>query len=262
MFFTLSKLLDVFLSPFTWGILFLAWALPWRRPRGGSRRWRRKRAVGVAGLALLCVLGAGKVSNGILYRLEHATEPTYHADVVYDAVILLGGVSDERIVAETGQPSLNENVERLTMTGRLLATGRARYAIISGAAMNPTLEAFSEARVLGDQLEEWGIDRGRILLETRARNTHENAVFSRQLALEHGFSKLLVVTSAFHMRRAAECFAAVGLPVDRLSVDYRASSSAEGLFPRAVPFAESTMALREIAGLYIYRFQGYARPAP
>jgi uncharacterized SAM-binding protein YcdF (DUF218 family) len=260
-FFTLSKLLDVFLSPLTWGLILLAWAVPWRRPRAG-RRWRRKRAFGLAGLLLLSVLGSGKVSNAILYRLEHATEPTYRPDVVYDAVILLGGVSDERVVAETGQPALNDNVERLTMTGRLLATGRARYVIISGAAMNPTLEAFSEARVLGDQLEEWGIDRGRILLETRARNTHENAVYSRQIALERGFSQLVVVTSAFHMRRAAECFASVGLPVDRLPVDYRASGSAEGIFPRAQPLAESAMALREIAGLYVYRFQGYARPPP
>jgi uncharacterized SAM-binding protein YcdF (DUF218 family) len=259
-FFTLSKLLDVFLSPFTWGLVWMAWALPWRRPRVGTRRWRRKRAVGLVGLALLLVLGAGKVSNAILYRLEHATEPTYRPDVVYDAVILLGGVSDERVSAETGQPSLNENVERLTMTGRLLREGRARYVIISGAAMDPALEAFSEARVLGDMLEEWGIGRGRILLENRARNTHENAVFSRELALEHGLSRLLVVTSAFHMRRAAECFAAVGLPVDRLPVDYRASGSAEGIFPRAQPLADSTMALREIAGLYVYRFQGYAKP--
>ena len=44
-------------------------------------------------------------------------------------------------------------------------------------------------------------------------------------SLARGFEKVLVVTSAFHMRRARECFNKVGIPFDTLAVDFRASST-------------------------------------
>lgn len=262
MFYVLSKLLDVFLSPLTWGLLGVAAALPWRRPRRPSR-WRRRRAIGALGLATLLVFAMPAVSNALLYRLEHAAPSTYRPDVTYDAVVLLGGMTDERVSADTGQPSYNDNVERLVMTHRLLAEGKARFAIASGAAVDPSLDEWSEARMLARQLVAWGIDPSRVIVEDRARNTHENAVYSRRIAVERGFREVLVVTSAFHMRRSAECFEAVGMKVDTLAVDFRAHASPlrlEAMLPRSGALAESTMTLRETFGLYVYRFQGYARP--
>ena len=106
------------------------------------------------------------------------------------------------------------------MTHRLLREGKARVVIASGE--NP------EAEVLGRQIEDWGISRDRIIVEGRARNTHENAVFSQEIARARGFERVLIVTSAFHMQRAAECFAAVGMKVDTLSVDYRRAPEMAG----------------------------------
>ncbi len=212
---------------------------------------------------MLCVAFAtDPISNALRYWLEHATESTYREDVIYDAVVLLGGVSDERVVAETGQVSFNDNVERLVATHRLLAEGRARFAIISGAAMNEALADSGEARVLARQLVAWGIDPSRLLLEEKARNTHENAVYSQRVSRSHGFERVLVVTSAFHMRRAGECFEAVGWKVDTLAVDYRAYGRTSTLasLPRASTLADSEKTLREFFGLYIYRARGYAKP--
>src|SRR6476646_2855289 len=53
MFFLLSKILDVVLSPFTWALVLVALAVPWGRPH--PRRWRRRRFFGAAGLAVLLV---------------------------------------------------------------------------------------------------------------------------------------------------------------------------------------------------------------
>ena len=263
MFFVLSKLLDVLLSPFSWGVILVTLAVPWRRPRGPVS-WKRKRRVGIAGLTIVVLFSLEPVSNRILHRLEHATTSTYRPDVTYDAVILLGGVGDERVSYETGQSTYNDNVERLVMTHRLLVDGRARVAIVSGAAETPDLAEWSEARLLGRQILDWGVDPSRVILEEKARNTRENAVYSRQIVNERGFEKVLIVTSAFHMRRSVECFEAVGMPVDSLAVDYRAHApgggSPESWLPRARFLADSTHALRETLGLYVYRFQGYARP--
>ena len=263
MFFVLSKLLDVLLSPYTWGLALVVLAVPWRRPRRPAR-WRRRRAAGLAGLSVFLVFSIEPVSNRLMYRLEHSTTPTYRPEVTYDAVVLLGGVGDERVTSETGQPAYNDNVERLIATHDLLATRRARFAIVSGAPEYPELAEHSEARVLGRQIVKWGVDAARVILEENARNTRENAVYTQIIAKERGFESVLIVTSAFHMRRAAECFEAIGMKVDTLAVDYRAhradGARSDSWLPRASFLSESTKTLREMAGLYIYRAQGYAKP--
>jgi len=254
-FYILSKLLDVFLSPYTWGLLLVAAAVPWRVRDRSPRHSRRRRVCGALGLGVLVVGSLPPVSNAMLWRLEHASTPTYDDSVTYDAVILLGGVVDDNAMRSSHQISFNDNVERLIVTHRLLREGKARVVIASGE--NP------EAAVLGRQIEDWGIPRDRIIIEGRARNTHENAVFSQEIARARGFERVLIVTSAFHMQRAAECFAAIGMKVDTLSVDYRAHdlmAPGEWVIPRVGELSLSTMVLREVSGRLIYRVQGYAKP--
>ncbi len=264
MFFFLSKLLDIFLSPYTWALLLLVLAIPWRRPRR-PERWKRRRLVGGVALGVLLFFSLEPVSNRLTYRLEHDTASTYRPEVAYDAVILLGGLGDERVTTEQKQAAYNENVERLIETHRLLADGKAHFAIVSGGAENPDLAENSEARMLGRQLVAWGIDPSRVILEDQARNTRENAIYSQRIARERGFETVLIVTSAFHMPRAAECFEAVGMKVDRLAVDFRAHRPGGGgsasWLPRARFLAESTAIIREMAGRWIYRFQGYGKAA-
>ncbi len=191
----------------------------------------------------------------MLWRLEHASTSTYDDTVVYDAVILLGGVVEEGPMKSSGQIAFNDNIERLIVTHRLLRDGKTRMAIASGET--------PEADVLAMQLADWGIAKDRIILESRSRNTRENALFTQAIARARGFDRVLIVTSAFHMPRAVECFAAVGMKVDTLAVDYRARPRiplGEWL-PRAGSLATSTMVVREVAGRFIYRLQGYGRPA-
>lgn len=259
-FFALSKLLDFFLSPLSWGLLCFALAVPWgKRPVPG---WRRKRIIGAVGLAILVLASMVPVSNALAWRLEHATVSTYREDVVYDAVVLLGGVVDEEATERSGQPSYNDNVERLVMTQRLLRLGRARVAIVSSSPLDPTKPELGESVILARQLEEWGIEKDRIVIEDQARNTRENAVYVRALAKARGYERVLIVTSAFHMIRAAECFAAVGMPVDTLAVDYRAHehTRVSEWLPRASHLMVTSSMLREMSGRAVYRVQGYGKP--
>jgi uncharacterized SAM-binding protein YcdF (DUF218 family) len=201
------------------------------------------------------------VANALFYRLEHEVPSTYRSDVVYDAVILLGGVTDEIVTDEQHQAAYNDNVERLLATYGLLREGKAKAAILSGAPVSEKYAAVGEARWLGHQLEEWGISPDRIVLEERARNTRENAVFSAESVRAHGYRRVLVVTSAFHMPRSRECFAAVDLDVDYLPVDFRMhenSFDAE-FMPRAHALYVSTAAIRERFGRWIYRLRGFGK---
>lgn len=263
MFFVLSKILDVFLSPIGWVLVLFALAIPWRRPRRRAT-WKRRRIFGALAIFLLWFFSTEVVANALFHRLEHEATPSYHPEKTYDAVVLLGGAGDERVEAELGQMAFNDNVERLIATHRLLADNKARYAILSGAASSPALAEHSEARILARQLALWGISPSRLILEEKARNTHENALYSREIAVEHGFANVVIVTSAFHMPRAKECFTAVDFPVDTFITDYRAH--ADGLYrvgdflPRTAALNTSAEYFRERFGLMIYRLQGYAKP--
>ncbi len=263
MFFFLSKLLDVFLSPYSWGLVCLGLAVPWRAR--AARKWRRRRWFGIAALAIFVLSSSIPVSNSIAWSLEHATTSTYREDVTYDAVVLLGGVVDEEVTARSGQPAYNENVERVIMTYRLLRDGKAKVVIITGGTLDKRFTEHGEAVTLGRQLEEWGISKDRIILDEKALNTRENAVNTQRIAKERNLERVLVVTSAFHMLRSAECFSAVGMKVDTLAVDYRAHEHAPRLaewLPRAGNLATTSAMVREIAGRLIYRVQGYGKSAP
>jgi uncharacterized SAM-binding protein YcdF (DUF218 family) len=248
-FYFLSKTLDVFLSPLTWAIA-LAFMGAMR-----SRPWFRW--CGPAAGALLCLFGCERVSNALLGHLERESVPTMKVNVSYDAVVLLGGVIQHRESGTWGDTEYNDNVERLLVTYDLLRTNRCRDVILSGGS-GPG-DTVNEARALGKQLEEWGIAPSRIVLEDRALNTRDNAVESAKLVREHHYGTVLIVTSAFHMPRALDCFRAVGLAVDSLPVDHKSfdsSRSKTGLFPRTGPLRDSSVALRELAGRLVYRVTG------
>jgi uncharacterized SAM-binding protein YcdF (DUF218 family) len=253
-FFFLSKTLDTLLTPLCWSVVLIAISLGWRKPPA------RRRLYAVAGLATLLLFSFEPFANALERALERSAARTYRDDVTYDAVILLGGAVDR--TAAPGQPAYNENVERLLVTYDLMRTKRARNAIISGGPLDPAVPSLVEADVLAQQLLDWGIPRDSVVVEPHARNTHENAVESQRIAREHGWTRLLVVTSAFHMSRALGCFRAIGLAVDTLPVDYRAYDPARfsgSWLPRAGYLDRSTMVLREWFGHGIYWLRGYAR---
>lgn len=251
MFFFLSKILDVLLTPLAWAVFLLVAGLTGKKP------WRRWLAVG--GIGVLLFFSLEPVSNALYRSLESPPLRTYRAGTTYDVVILLGGITDERAEETWGERAFNENNERLLETYDLLRTGAARFTIISGGSLAPSPRV--EARVLADQLIAWGIAPERVIVEDHARNTHENAVLSAAIVRARGWQSVLIVTSACHMPRAYGCFRAEDLPVDTLPVDFRSYGSAftGGLLPRADALAQSTVALREWFGRWTYRVRGYSR---
>lgn len=259
-FFLLSKVLDIFLCPYTWGVLLLAAAIPWRRR--SARRWRRRRALGSAALAVLLLGGMSPFAHAIQWQMEHGVPKTYREDVTYDAIVLLGGLVDEASTAETGSPAFNDAVDRMIYAHRLLRDGKARSVIVS-AGTNPTFPEHGEANVIARQLEDWGIARDRILVEDKARNTRENALFSQAIARAHAFETVLVVTSASHMGRAVDCFNAIGMKVDTYPVDYRAHASAGrslgDWIPRVDGLSDLSGTLHELFGRLVYRVRGYGK---
>jgi uncharacterized SAM-binding protein YcdF (DUF218 family) len=253
-FLLLSKTFDLAFAPLTWVLVLLVVGLV----RRSSRGWAVGATLGALGV--LYLFSIEPVSNALERTLETPPVRTVRPETTYDAAVLLGGLVDERSTNSFHAPSYNDNNERLVAAYDLLRGGRARTVIVTGGFVDAKDDEGAEASVLARQLEAWGIAKNRILVEPRALNTRENAVETAKIVREKGFNRLVLVTSAFHMKRALGCFRAVGLEPDALPVDFRSYDPAlygSSWTPRAQHLQESTAALREIAGRIVYKLRGY-----
>ncbi len=141
--------------------------------------------------------------------------------------------------------------------------GAARPArlLLSGGDGHRPWAGIAEAEQLRTQLIDWGIAPDRLVTEARSRNTHENAVFSATIIRQHGWKRILLVTSAFHMQRALGCFAKEGILADAAPADFhgaRIALSGDFFLPRGTALAESSAAWRELVGRIVYRLVGYS----
>ena len=251
MFLSLSKALDLLLAPLTWALLL--GAAGWILRRRTTLAWS---LVALAAADLL-VFSSAPVADALMRGAEASAPLTFAADRTYDAVIVLGGVSEPRSPWRDAGLDLDAAAERLTRAFELLRGGRARHVLLSGGLLNPSPELPSEAEQLARMLERWGVPADRIAVETRSRNTRENAVESARVVRERGWQSVLLITSAKHMPRALGCFRKAGLRPDTLPVDYRGGSGGGGWSPHASNLERSTDALREFAGRLAYRLMGY-----
>ena len=258
-FFFLSKILDLFLSPLTWALVFFGAALfAFRRERP-----RRAATATLAGVVVLWIASLEVVSQALVRSLESSAQTTMKTDEAYDVVVILGGLTDDEAGALSGTPAYGDAVERLLVGFDVLRTGRAKVALLSGGSPRAgRLAEWNEARVLGRQLESWGIAKERLVVEEGSLNTRQNAIETARIAKERSWKKILLITSAAHMERAAGCFRAESVAFDTLATDFHAHPSSlthVSWVPRAESLAMTTGALREYSGRVVYRILGYAK---
>ncbi len=268
MFFVLSKTVAGLLLPSNFLILLgLAGVvlLATRFKRAGG--W-----LAVTGLVLLAV--AGFMPVGLLFGhvLESRFPPWKPARGVPDGIVVLGGAIDPGLSQARGAPQLSEAAERVTVVAKLArAYPKARIVYSSGnAALFPN--APPEADFVLPLWESFGIARDRVTLETRSRNTAENAAFTKALVKPRPGQRWLLVTSALHMPRAIGCFRRVGFPVEAYPVDWTTppSLSLGRLLPSfevSLGLRESDRAAHEWIGLFAYWLTGRTssllpRPVP
>lgn len=114
------------------------------------------------------------------------------------------------------------------------------------------------AEVMAAAFRETGIPQARLLLETRSRNTSENARLSYDLAQPKPSETWVLVTSAFHMRRAMASFERAGWEaVVPYPVDFRAEGFLDGIgWDLAGHLDTLDLALKEWVGIWSYAASG------
>jgi|APTNR8051073442_1049403.scaffolds.fasta_scaffold00709_18 uncharacterized SAM-binding protein YcdF (DUF218 family) len=71
----------------------------------------------------------------------------------------------------------------------------------------------AEAEIMRDLAVSKGVPDDRIVVEDRAKNTFENALYTGLIIRRRGWKSVVVVTDAFHMPRALYVFRRLGLGV-------------------------------------------------
>jgi uncharacterized SAM-binding protein YcdF (DUF218 family) len=229
-----------------------------------TRRKRGLRLALVGGLGLAAI-AATPISAWTIAPLENRfPQPTLPEHV--DGIIVLGGSVNAHLSAARGRPSVRDASERLFAAGELARRYPDARLIVSGgeALIIPTGER--EADVMRDVLVSQGISASRVELESRSRNTYENAVETKRKADPKPGEVRVLITSAWHMPRADGCFRTAGWNIIPYPVDYQSTGETEWpTFQLRQELARFDTATREWAGLAVYRAlrrTGQLFPAP
>ena len=254
MFFFLSKVLSFLTTPLMiiCVVLVAGWCL---------REGRSKKILIRTGIILLLFFSNGFIANEVFTLWE---VPVTRFDAIqkhYAYGILLTGVTrpdatpHDRVYFQRG-------ADRVTHTLQLYRAGIIRKILISGGSGRLMGSDVREADEMKSVLIMMGVPEADILTENESRNTRENAVNSVHIL--ETLTKpddCLLVTSAYHLRRARACFARLGWSMDVFATDFlthdRQFNLEQLLVPRAEALVSWNILIKEWIGYLAYRLAGY-----
>ncbi len=254
MFFILSKILTFLLLPYSQMVIWFLLGLFLK-----NKIWK-KRFLWL-GIIYLLFFSNQFIVNEALLAWEVPATPIDSLKHSYDLAIILGGTTEGDRTPKD-RIYILKSAERMTHTIQLYRMGIVKKILVTGGNSNLIDKSYNEADNMKKFMELCGIPDSSIIVEDKARNTYENAIYTDSI-VKNRFpgSRNLVITSAFHMRRAMACFRKTGLNVDSYSTDFyskRRKFTPDRLFiPDPAAFSEWQMIIREWMGFIFYKLAGY-----
>jgi uncharacterized SAM-binding protein YcdF (DUF218 family) len=259
MFFYIAKVLWFVLQPSTLIALLIAYGaiLIWT----GWARWGRRFVT--AGAILLLIAGLSPLGNALILPLENRFLRANLDQPPPTGIIILGGAEDRLVGTARHAPALNEAGERL-VEGAILARRFPDAKIaFSGGDAGILYKSDTEAAGAAALLTQLGVAPDRLILESNARDTYENAVYlKKELEAKDELGpgkRWLLVTSAYHMPRSMGAFRKAGFMVEPWPVDYRTRGPADLTRPFdkvSEGLRRVDVAAREWVGLLAYWLTG------
>jgi len=218
-----------------------------------------KRVLGVvlivSGFLLLYLFSIVPVSDFLLKTLERNIPPVQEPREQADAIVVLaGGVRDLSWLSLGPQPSAT-SIERLVTGVRLYRELHIPLVIIGGNG-DPFEQGIKEAGAMGRIAKGIGVPDNDMTTENAPRNTLESARAARKLIRGN---HIILVTSAYHMKRSSAMFRKQGFDVVPAPAGYRSEQrgiSLYSLIPRAGSLDDSSAALSEFLSIFWYTITG------
>jgi len=254
MFFILSKTLFFLIQPLTIVFILLFLGL-------STKKKRRKKKLLWAATLILLFFSNSFIVNEIMLGWEVAPTPMNDIPKKYDIGIVLTGVANTQ-KSPHDRVYLEKGADRATHAIQLYKGGWIDKILISGGSSRLIKNQLKEADNLVMVFQNCGVPEEDIIIENQGRNTYESAVNCASLInQEYPNKSCVLITSAFHMRRAAACFRKAGLLVDHFSTDFYTFDrkfTPDTLFlPSNGAMRKWTILIKEWAGLTAYKIMGY-----
>lgn len=174
--------------------------------------------------------------------------------------VLLGGFS--RMDTTNQHLTFTHTADRFVQALHLLQSGQVNRLIISSGSGYVNAPELRESIFVRQFMLDQGIDPSLIVIDSNSRNTHENALETAKILKSMGVDEpVVLVTSAFHMRRAKACFERAGIRCLPYATDNsvmpRSFYPEAWLLPQANVMAHWQVLLHEWAGFVTYKLMGY-----
>lgn len=225
-------------------------------PRFHGKRVRRAQLAVLVLILLLCWMPTAWMMNYVLERpyLESIGADASEAD----AIIVFSGAA--------WQPSRRQPYP-VPLTNTVLRTRHAAWVysrlrvpiIVCGGRFTYNRDAAPVAELMRELLVTWGVPESDVILEDKGSSTYEQAKLAGDLLRSRHAGRIVVVTEAYHMRRAKGLFDKLGFATVPAACGFR-SLPDEVRYGHFVPgdraLELTSDALRELAALGVYRLQG------
>lgn len=242
---------------FAWAMLLVVAALAFRRKAIAAG------LVSLTGAAFLWLVGATPVPARLLASLERpyerlASSPLPNAD----AVLMLGGAVGytRREVTWFG---LGEASDRMLASAEMVRRGHARVLVLSGSTYVWEGQRRPDAELVAGWLRSWKLPAAETIVLPAAVNTHDEAVNMAALLRTRGWRRVVLVSSAYHLRRSVAVFRKAGVEVTPLGCDFLGLAALDSPDPgwRIVPRPDVARLFRiwlhEQLGLLWYWWKGW-----
>tara|TARA_B110000263_G_scaffold197919_1_gene176623 strand:- start:4851 stop:5591 length:741 start_codon:yes stop_codon:yes gene_type:complete len=244
MFFIISKILAFTIKPSSWILLLLIIAV--------FNKNKRKHYL-IYSLFTFYFFSNDFIFNEVIKIWEEPQTAISSLTKKYEAGILLGGFSEYDYL--TKRHNFKKEADRLIYTVQLYNTGIIKKIVISGGNGMIINNKYKEAETIKQFLLQNNIDEKNIIIESKSRNTKENAL--ETVKILDAKNEYILITSAIHMKRSQLCFKNAGLktipfPVDN-SMTYRSKNLEYILLPRARTLERWEELIHEIIGYYVYK---------
>lgn len=221
--------------------------------------WRGFDVFFITGCLLFFIFGIIPTGPSLLAMLESKHQRPEKMPDDIKGIIILGGAFDTYLSNIYGVPVLNDGVERV-LDGITLAEKYPEATLwFSGGSGRLTHRERTEAMDAKIFLQSYPDLQDRTKFEDLSRNTWQNAVAMRRLVTLEPNDKWIVVTSAYHMPRAANMFWAAGWSgLVFWPTDYRTKGTPD-FMPHKLDILgnlyQSHLAIREIIGQCIFNIR-------
>jgi uncharacterized SAM-binding protein YcdF (DUF218 family) len=171
-------------------------------------------------IILIIILGFFPIGKNLIYTLEKDYIKN-KIPIKYDYIVVLAGSEDVHTSSIINKINLNSGSERLIASVKLANKNRNSKIIFLGGNGFLKKNDLNEADVAKNFYIDVGFDLTRVVFIENTRNTVENLKELKKLNLEND-NKIIIVTSAFHMKRTQLIAQKLNLDLNPYAVDFRA----------------------------------------